>query len=742
MAELIKKAKWITCQKKTEGENACFTRYFDVDKKVKSATAYASAIGVYELRINGVKQGRSVLTPGLTSYKTRVQYQSYDITGALTDGQNRVCIEVGPGWAVGVYTYCKNHNVADHTSIIGAIEITYEDKSKQVILTDECWETKTTPVVYSDIYNGETVDMTAPVTALGKAKIDKVKSKLVYQIGEDIIEQERLAPVEYFVTPKGEKVIDFGQNMTGYVELKISGKKGDVIEFDCAEVLDKEGNFYNANYRSSKSTVKYVLDGVERVYKPRFSFQGFRYIRFINIPSDFDLNLDNIRAIAVNSDIERTGYFRCGDERINQLFHNIIWGQKSNYLDIPTDCPQRDERLGWTGDAQVFCATAARNFKVDKFFKKWLGDLRIDQYPNVVINHICPMLIGGGNASAAWADACTIIPWELYRAYNDVSFLEDNFEMMKKYVDYLHSAGSEEFLWLEGSHYGDWLAMDAGEDSYVGATSVDLIASAFFAYSTELLIKSGKVLGKDMSEYESLYASVRARFREFYMYDGKLHNILPKDEKGERKEGILTQTGIILVLKFNLCEESERAYFAGELKRLIAENNGKMTTGFVGTPYILDVLTKEGMVDEAYKLLYRNDNPSWLYSVDHGATTMWEHWNGIKEDGSFWSTDMNSFNHYAYGSVGEWLYGTVCGVKIVGPGYKEIEIAPIPCKKLGFAQCSIDTVSGTVKSGWYYKGDDVYFDFVIPCGVTAKITLPNGKTEIVRCGSYCYTVKA
>ena len=480
-----------------------------------------------------------------------------------------------------------------------------------------------------------------------------------------------------------------------------------------------------------------------------YSFQGFRYIRLAEYPFE-EVDLSGFTAIAVNSELKRTGYYRCGNEKINQLYHNIIWGQKSNYLDVPTDCPQRDERLGWTGDAQVFCRTAAINFDVEKFFEKWLGDMAIEQAKeNGAVRGVIPECQPyAARISAAWGDAACIIPWQLYEAYGNQKLLRKHLPMMKAWVDFLRRFGPEEYLWLGGYHYGDWLAMDAGEDSYVGATANDLIASAFFAHSTELVIRAGEVLGDDVSEYQALYANVRKAFREYFMENGMPKEEFPLTEElvpGRKKtidtvrKGV-TQTGITLILHFNLCEEAERPALAAKLVELIRQNEGRMTTGFVGTPYLLHVLSAHGYTDVAYELLMQERNPSWLYSVTHGATTMWEHWNSVKEDGSFWSTDMNSFNHYAYGSVFDWIFGVSSGITPVAadPAYKTVNIAPHPAKVLGFADASIDSRNGRIRSYWYYKGDKVYYEFDIPAGVTAHISLPSGKEYTLSGGNYYF----
>ncbi len=711
----MKHAKWIVAPCNTGAATVSFKKKIKLSGGVKHALIRASSVGVYVLTLDRKKVGDRILAPGFTSYMNRTLYQEYDVTTELKN-DSTLCISVGCGWAVGSLGFTgKKELYSDCVRAVCELEITYENGETEIIATDSSWEAFTHPVTFSDIYNGETVDYTVTPTLLGNAvEINDGKFPLAPDNGAPVKEQETFKAT-LIVTPKGENVLDFGQNMTGYVSLKIKGDRGKRVVLSHAEVLDSDGNFYNANYRTAQNKITYILSGGADCFKPQFSFQGFRYVRIDEYPSA-DIDVEGFTAIVVHTEMERIGYFECGNEKINQLYHNIIWGQKSNYLDIPTDCPQRDERLGWTGDAQVFCRTAAINYDVRKFFDKWLADLRVEQGESGEIYGTCPEQTGmhrreHSRISAAWGDIATVAPWTLYEIYGDKKILEDNFEMMRLWVEYMHSAGSEEYLWLGGYHYGDWLAMDAGGDSYAGATSTDLIATAYFAYSTGLLIKAGEVLGKDMSEYESMYENILKAFRKYF------------------KNTEMTQTALTLMLHFELCKEKERPLLADKLCELIEKFGGKMSTGFVGTPYILHALSDNGKADVAYKLLFNEESPSWLYSVNHGATTMWEHWNGIKEDGSFWSTDMNSFNHYAYGAVGDWLYGAVSGIKIDEAGYKEITIKPIPDKRLGYAKTTIETPNGTLISEWHYEGDRVKFGFTIPKGIRATIILPNGQTK-------------
>ncbi len=735
-----KNAKWIMSPVDTNLAAVNFVRELKLEKPLKKATLEVTAMGVYVAYINGTRVGDWVMAPGDTQYYARIQVQSFDVTDLLK-AESKLEIGVGPGWAIEFRNRGekeKGTRFSKQMAALAALTLIYADGTREVIGTDTDWKAYTSHVTHSEIYHGETVDLTAPIKCLGNAVYIKVKGKPVPTVGEKICEQERIAPVELIHTPKGETVIDFGQNLTGYVEIKLKGRRGERIVLHHAEVLDKDGNFYTDNMRDATNECIYVSDGNENVFKPSYSFQGFRYVQLVEFPK-VEIDLDSFTAIVVHSEMKRTGDFHCGNEKINQLYHNIIWGQKSNYLDIPTDCPQRDERLGWTGDAQVFCRTAAINYDVEKFFDKWLGDMMIEQDSDGAIHEVIPFYLGKSyHSSAAWADACTIIPWELYTAYGNLEMLRRYFPMMKKWVEHMHAAGPEEFLWLGDWHYGDWLGMDAGEDSYTGATPKDLIASAFYAHSTSRLILAGEALGYDMGEYRALYENIVKAFRERYLSGGKLTLVPDLHPEGIKNPPMETQTSYVLILHFGLCEEKDRQALADSLAALITANKGLMTTGFVGTPYLLHALLDNGYAELAYDLLFEERNPSWLYSVTHGATTMWEHWNGIKEDGSFWSADMNSFNHYAYGSVYDWIFGKAVGIIPTSPAYRTVSIVPHPDRRLGFADASIDSRNGKIRARWYYKEDMVYYEFDIPEGVTATVILPSGKTSVLTGGRYLF----
>ncbi len=744
---MLNNAKWIKTVGNIGEMSPDFRKRFNASGKVKKAVLSITALGVYNAYINGKKIGDAFLAPYWTSYPTRVQYQTYDITEDIKES-NELSVLTAKGWRFSALGTPPRPAVdCSHISILASLDITYEDGKTETVATDGTWEVWSSGILFSEHYGGETIDLGAKCEKLGNAvEDDSEKPMVVAQIGEYVRERERVIPSEFIITPKGEMVIDFGQNLAGYVEMRVKGNKGDKVVLSHAEVLDKDGNFYTANLRSAKAQMTYILSGEKEIIKPIFNFQGFRYVRFDECPLE-NIDLNDLSAVAVYSDMKQTSRFVCGNDKINRLYNNTLWGQRSNFIDVPTDCPQRDERLGWTGDAQVFCKTAAINYDVEKFFAKWMGDLAIEQNPEGGVAGVVPTVgVNGKRCSAAWGDVATVAPWEIYKAFGNVELLRENYPMMKKWVEYMHGFGAEEYLWLGGYHYGDWLAMDAGYGIYVGATQRDFIASAYFAYSTSLVIKAGRILGEDVSYFEDLYAKVRAKFRECFMKDGmpvylrEYKGAELDDGKGRDPRPIkdVTQTAIVLILHFGLCEPCEREELVAKLCELIRENDGRMTTGFVGTPYILHALSDNGRAKEAFDLLLQEKAPSWLFSVNMGATTIWEHWDSVDENGKMWSTDMNSFNHYAYGSVFDWVFGDMLGIKVDddGAAYTKITIAPLTDKRIGFAEGSIDTRSGEVFVSWRYIGDKVRYDLRIPENTVATLKIKGHGIRTLKGGSY------
>ncbi|MGE7775572.1 family 78 glycoside hydrolase catalytic domain [Chitinophaga sp. NPDC101104] len=725
-------AKWIARSSDTSGKpgpSPLFRKAFRLSKPVQSARLYVTAHGLYEAHINGKRVGDDYLTPGWTAYDKRLQYQVYDITPMLRNGENAIGAMLGDGWYRGNLVFFNQRNTYGKTAaLLLQAEITYRDGSKETIATDGSWKSVDAgPVRYSDIYNGETVNTLMEITGWADpgfhdASWEKVavlpltKDNLVAQEGPGVKQHERLKPVKFITTPEGDAVVDFGQNMVGWVELKVKGKAGDTITLHHAEVLDKAGNFYTANLRAAKQENKFVLNGWgTETLAPRFTFQGFRYIRVKGLRQPLDTSM--FTGVAVYSDMGETGSFSCSHPLINQLQKNIQWGQKGNFVDVPTDCPQRDERLGWTGDAQVFFNTAAYNMNVTGFFTKWMKDVAADQRSNGDIPVVIPDVKSiPSPGSAGWGDVVTIIPWNFYQNYGDRRMLEVQYESMRKWVDYI-TAQSKSELWNHGPHFGDWLFYSAPHDNDGRSAITDkyLIAQAFYIHSTQNVINAAKVLGKgaDVEKYEELIKRIKAAFiREYVTPNGRMVSS--------------TQTAYVLALNFDILPEAQRASAAKRLADNIASYGNHLTTGFLGTPYLCHVLTRFGYTDVAYKLLMQESYPSWLYPVKMGATTIWERWDGIKPDGTFQDVGMNSFNHYAYGAIGDWMYKTVTGIQPdpASPGYKQFRIQPRPGGGLTHASAEYKSLYGTIASKWKLDGGRLKLEVTVPANTTAKIVLP------------------
>ena len=710
---MLERSEWIKgCEKNLRG-GTVYLKNFRCAAKAEKAMLEITALGVYEAKLNGERVGDFILAPGWTSYLNRLQVQSYDVTNLLKT-ENSLEVTVGQGWRA----IANKRDGSDFlgyrdTALIAELTLTYADGSTESIVTDSSWTARESKLRYTNIYDGDIYDATFKA---GSARhcicVDLEKDMLIPQEGEKIVEHERMPALQVIKTPAGETVIDFGQNMTGYVEFRIKGTPGAQATISHGETLDRDGNFYNANYRSARAQIKFTCDGEEHTYKSALTFFGFRYIRLENWPDE--IKKENFTAVVVHSDIRRTGYFECSDEAVNRLFKNIIWGQKGNFLDVPTDCPQRDERLGWTGDAQVFVRTASLNFDVERFFKKWLRDLAADQGRDGCVPHVIPNISDDMGGSSAWSDAAVICPWEIYRTYGDKAVLEEQFDSMKAWIDWMRER-SENGRRSGGSHFGDWLGLDSPEGSYKGSTPEDLIATAYYKYSTELFIKAAHALGRDVAEYENIPAEAAKAFRREYMENGRVKNA--------------TQTACVLALYFDITDD--RAATATQLNELV-KRAGHLETGFVGTPYLLHALSDNGYAETAYDLLLRREYPSWLYPISKGATTVWEHWDGIKPDGTMWSTDMNSFNHYAYGAVADWMYGAAAGINSDPdrPGFEHIIFRPVTDRRLDFVKASIDTRRGTVASEWRRENGRIKYIFTVPEGCCASVVIGGEKHEV------------
>jgi alpha-L-rhamnosidase len=725
------KAAWITSPLDQPQEliRPCcyFRKDFTISKKILSARMYASALGLYELYLNGKTIGDELFTPGWTSYKKRIQYQTYDVTSLLAV-QNTLGAILADGWFRGNLGKDNRNYYGSATALIAQLQINYTDGSHEVIVSDPSWKTSTGGIQYSDIYNGETFDARKEQTGWNNTGfadsawtqsvvLNHPKNVLIAREGNPVNAIQELHPLRLFITPAGETVFDMGQNMVGWVRLKVMGKPGNRVTLKFAEVLDKNGNFYTKNLRSAKATDTYFLkgDGIE-ILEPHFTFHGFRYVKVEGYPGTPDLNC--ITGVVIHSDMQPTGEFSCSDPLITQLQHNIQWSQKGNFLDVPLGCPQRDERLGWTGDAQVFCATSAFNFNVAPFFTKWLGDLAADQLPSGSVPDVIPDVVQG-DGSSAWSDAAVIIPWNLYVVYGDKSILEKQYSSMKAWVEYMRSRAGNNFVWDGDFHFGDWQELLPGNpNDNEFSTNKDLIATAYFFHTTRLLSKMAEIIGKkeDAGTYFTLSEKIKTAFLCFTTPSGKMVSD--------------TQTACLLAVAFDLLpgklSKKIMDYLAGYVRAL-----GHLTTGFVGTPLLCKTLSGHGYEDLAFMLLNRKDYPSWLYPVTQGATTIWERWDGQKPDGTFQNAEMNSFNHLAYGVIGEWLYSYIAGLRPdeEKPGYQHIIFEPHPGGGLTAARAAFESMYGKIVSDWKTEGGKMTYHVEVPPNTTATLTLPVSNAE-------------
>ncbi|MFB3903468.1 MAG: family 78 glycoside hydrolase catalytic domain [Acidobacteriota bacterium] len=706
---------------------------FNIKGAVSRARAYVTSRGLYELYLNGRRVGDQALTPGWTSYNKRLQYQTYDVTELLKNGDNAIGALLGNGWYRGEIGFSRQRNFyGSKVALLLQINVTYSDGREEAIVSNRKWRSATGPILMSEIYHGETYDarLEKPDWAMPGFDqsqwsqvqvVDYPKANLIAPAGPPVRKTGEIKPVAILKTPNGDTVVDMGQNMVGWVRLKVDGPAGATVTLRHAEVLDKQGNFYTENLRNAKQTVTYTLKGGgAETFEPHFTFQGFRYVAVDGYPGTLDL--DSLTGVVVHSDMAKNGELKTSVPLINQLQQNIVWGQKGNFVDVPTDCPQRDERLGWTGDAQVFSRTAAFNRDVAGFFAKWLKDLAADQLDNGSVPHVIPDVLSRPNrpsaGSAAWADAAVIIPWTMYLVYGDKKFLEDQYESMTRWVEYMRRRAGDDYIWDGDFHFGDWLAFATTRSDYPGATTgKDYIATAFFAHSTDLLARVARILGRreDASRYEQLLSRIKEAYRREFV-----------TENGRVAEN--TQTAYTLALEFDLLPENLRPAAAKRLAADVRERK-HLTTGFVGTPYLCHVLTRYGYLDEAYLLLTRQEYPSWLYPVKQGATTIWERWDGQKPDGSFQDKGMNSFNHYAYGAIGDWMYRVMAGIEIdpAAPGYKHVLIQPKPGGGFESVKASHETMYGKVGSAWTLKERKLELAVEIPANTRATVRLPKAR---------------
>lgn len=750
------KAKWITdgaynfTQKGVSPVPMTFRKVITVGKQVARARLYSTAMGIYEAALNGKKVGKDYFAPGFTSYFTNLQYQTYDITSQLAKGENTLIFVVGGGWAVGSFVWTRvNRHYADRQALLAEVRIDYTDGTSQVIGTDESWlVTEEGNCRYADIYDGETYDATIDVTKVAwrSATVEKlrVSPAITATYGALVCAHETMKPISCNKLDDGQLIYDFGQNFAGVIKLDIKrAKKGQTIVVKHAEILKKDGGLFTEFLRSAKCAITYVCKDGAQSYSPRLTYMGFRYVSVTGIEQQ-DVE---VSAVALYSDIERTGSFSCSDERINRLQENIIWSSKSNFMDIPTDCPQRDERMGWTGDIAVFAPTACYNFNMSRFLDKWLKDVENEQLktggiPNTVPVHgygfptTMPVM-----AVAFWGDACILVPWAEYQARGDKQLLRKMYPTMKKYVKAcafwagLFSFGKHRHIWNVPSMltFGDWIAPDLPKMGQWQARG-KWTGTASLKNSYTLLSKIADILGKqkDAEKYAALADKVSAAYRDVFTDgNGKLKNEF--------------QTGYVLPIHFDMLKGEEKKKAAENLAALAKKNDYRIATGFPGTPYILFALADNGQAETAYKMLLNEKCPSWLYEVKAGATTVWERWDGLAEDGTCHIGDdgtagvMISYNHYASGAVGKFLYSRVLGIDSTEAGYKRFAVKPVLGGGITHAQGHVQTPYGRIECGWKISDCKFTLEVAVPVSSVCDVTLPDGTTYSVGSGKYAFS---
>lgn len=733
------RARWIAAPWEGEaGESSkglpLLRRTFHVAHSVAAARLCITSLGAYEAHINGKRVGDAVLTPGWTSYDKRLQYQVWDVTSCLTQGENAIGVWLGNGWYRSRLGFGEQRHIyGPRLALLAQLHIFYDNGSSDVIATDEQWRAAPGPLLGSDIYQGEAYDARLEQAGWCEPRFDDREwqpvhavasppARIVAQESPLVRAQETLAPQRVFRAPNGEAVLDFGQNLVGVVQLFAQGPAGATITLRHGELLDADGNLYTANLRSAAQTVRYTLKGAVagEFYTPHFTFMGFRYVAVSGYPDE--VRPEHFAAVVLHSDLPRTGHFACSNPLINQLQHNIVWGQKGNFLEIPTDCPQRDERLGWTGDAQVFARTASFNMHTARFFAKWLRDLHADQAADGAVPVVAPNILRL-HGVAGWSDALIIVPWTLYQCYGDKRILEELYDGMVAWARYVESRLDADGIWRRDFQFGDWLDY-RGENPLAPrpVTNPDLIATAYFAYSLTLLAQIAQVLGKraDARRFEQRARRARQAFcAEFVTPAGRI--------------GPDTQTAYVLALAFDLLPEPLKRSAATRLARLVRDDGYRLTTGFLGTPHLCHVLTRYGYADAAYELLNQERYPSWLYPIRRGATTIWERWDGIRPDGTFQDPGMNSFNHYAYGAIGDWLYRVVAGLSSdpAVPAYQRVIVHPHAGGGLTWARATLESPFGHTAVEWQLTNTGLHVNVELPPNTEGEVRLPARMLSLV-----------
>ncbi len=730
------KAKWIGLDTKAEKvigsqDNIIhrpqyLRKGFELSNDVESARLYITAKGVFDVAINGEDVSDDVMPPGYTPYQERIETITYDVTDLIKSGQNTIGVELAAGWHSGRLGWMKKYWLDTETpKIICQLELTMKDGSKQMILSDDTWKGTTNgPIRISEIYDGEIYDANLEMPNWNTNSFNDKDWLAVnsFPITDAIrLEPKRHTTVktkielatEEVVEKDGTAIFDLHQNMVGVPLLKVPMKKGQTLKIRFAEKLSPDGTFYTDNYRSAQSTDYYTAseDGVIE-WMPKFTFHGFQYVELSGFDASKTPSKDWVTGLVQYSDFEENGTFTSSHEKLNQLQSNIVWGLRGNFFDIPTDCPQRDERMGWTADAQVFAPASMFNADVYKFWASWMQSVGESQYDNGAVPWVVPDVLFNNKVSAGWGDACTIIPWKIYLRTGDKKILEENFDTMKDWVKY-HESVTKNYISKMG-FFADWLQPLPENGDNRGDTSKSLIGTAFFAHSANLTAKTAKALGKtgEFEKYNAIYKTVANAFENKFFDNGKVKGVAE------------TQTSYLLALAFGLLSEEHKANAKQHLLEKIAEADNHLRTGFLGTPLLSEVLDSTGEIDLMYKILFNETYPSWFYSINQGATTIWERWNSYSKKDGFNPQNMNSLNHYAYGAIGEWMYERIAGISPIEPGYKTIAIAPVPKAPLTSASATLNTPYGKTSSSWEIKGDELQLDIIVPPNTSAKVTVP------------------
>ncbi|HEX4776448.1 MAG TPA: family 78 glycoside hydrolase catalytic domain [Acidimicrobiia bacterium] len=715
---------------------------FDLPADVRRARVHATALGVYELELNGARVGDVVLTPGWTSYGHRVRVETFDVTELVQSGRNAIGAMLADGWYGESFGFAGNVRrvYGDEPALLVQLEVVDGDGDVHRVITDDGWRSSIGPIVSSGIYAGETYDARCELDGWSRPGFDDGnwhgtrpyeghRGALVGRVGPPVRRIEEVAPVTITTSPSGRTILDFGQNLVGRLRIRVSGPAGTQVTIRHAEILE-DGELCTRILRAAAATDRYTLrgDGTEE-WEPRFTFHGFRYAALSGWPGD--LHADDVRAVVCHSELARTGWFECSDERINRLHENIVWGMRGNFLDVPTDCPQRDERLGWTGDIRVFAPTACFLHDVDGFLASWLAELAAEQAPNGGVPFVVPdTMSSAAMVTAVWGDAAVVVPWVLYERYGDRGVLEAQYISMRSFVDAMVTLAGEDMLWDHGFQFGDWVDPAAPPDRPAAArTDPYLVAQAAMCQSLAVLVRAARVLGydDDVARYAGLAADARAAFaREYTTPNGRL--------------AADAQTAYALAIDGRLVPDGPARAHAGDRLALLAFAEGfRIGTGFVGTPLLCDALCETGHRDVAYALLEQTECPSWLYPVLHGATTVWERWDGLRPDGTLNPGEMNSFNHYALGAVGDWLHRTVAGLAVGAPGYRELDVRIAPGGSLTSAGARHITPYGTASSAWRVADGVLHVDIVVPPSTTATVRLPGRDPIHVGSGSHAWS---